>query len=30
MNGMVSKENPNLACDSKQAYEEEVQACINM
>ena len=24
------KENPNLACDSKQAYDIEVQACINM
>ena len=32
MNGMVSKrkKNPNLASDSKQAYEAEVQACINM
>ena len=28
--GIKMKENPNLTCDSKQAYDIEVQACINM
>ena len=28
--GIKMKENPNLACNNKQTYEAEVQACINM
>ena len=28
--GIKMKENPNLACDSKQAYEVKVQAHVNM
>ena len=28
--GIKMKENLNLACNSKQTYEAEVQACINM
>ena len=28
--GIKMKENPNLTCDSKQAYKAEVRAYINM
>ena len=28
--GIKTKENSNLACDSKKAYEAKVRACINM
>ena len=28
--GIKMKENPNLACDSKKAYEAKVQAHVNM